>query len=114
MGKQIPPDGGIDCSGYVLQCYKAAGLLTGLNPLLTSVATLWDDDYRIPLKAEQTLPGDTIYFKDTYQPGLSHIGIVSEPGGLRFLNAREAVASEDYLSTYWRSKLAGYGRPKGL
>jgi cell wall-associated NlpC family hydrolase len=112
LGKRIPPDGGIDCSGYVLQCLNQIGVLTDLDPLMTSVVTLSDRSQEVA--AGDTLPGDLVFFQGTYIDGLSHIGIVTEAGGQRFINAREPRVSEDVFSDYWVTHLSHYGRPEGL
>lgn len=114
LGKQVPPDGGIDCSGYVLQAFKAGGLLLSLDPLYTSVNTLWANSR--PLAREDTQPCDLVVFRGTYAtPGLSHVGIVVEPGCKTMLNARQPRASRDALDQpYWLDHLAGFCRPRGL
>ena len=96
----------------MLQVLNQVKLLTFLDPLYTSVDTLSGRSRRVP--AEETQPGDLIFFANTYIRGLSHIGIVSQAGGQRFLNAREPRVSEDGLSTYWQEHLSHYGRPEGL
>jgi peptidoglycan endopeptidase LytE len=112
LGKRIPPDGGIDCSGYVLQCLNQVDVLTNLDPLLTSVVTLSNQCQRV--SAGATEPGDIIFFANTYIAGLSHIGIVTEAGGQRFIAAREPTVSEDPLRNYWAEHFSHYGRPPGL
>jgi peptidoglycan endopeptidase LytE len=112
LGKRIPPDGGIDCSGYVLQCLNHVGVLTDLDPLFTSVVIL--SQRSEPLDAAETLPGDLVFFQDTYIPGLSHIGIVTEAGGQGFIDAREPEVSEDAMNGYWALHFSHYGRPEGL
>jgi cell wall-associated NlpC family hydrolase len=112
MGKQIPPDGGIDCSGYVLQVLNHVGLLNDLDPLYTSVVTLSEACTEVDASASE--PGDIIFFSGTYKSGLSHVGIVTEAGGRRFINAREPRVSEDGLNDYWSTHLSHYGRVPGL
>jgi len=112
LGKRIPPDGGIDCSGYVLQVLNHAGVLEQLDPLFTSVVTLSDACQQIGASAAE--PGDIIFFKNTYIVGLSHIGSVTEAGGKGFINAREPCVSEDRLNEYWTAHLSHYGRAPGL
>lgn len=112
LGKRIPPDGGIDCSGYVLQVLNHVGVFTGWDPLYTDVGDLSAHCKRLDPKDAR--PGDLVFFANTYQPGLSHIGIVTEAGGGAMINAREPRVSEDRLDAYWRSKLSHYGRPEGL
>ena len=110
LGKQYPPDGGLDCSGFVLQCLKHIGLILDLDPLYTSVVTLDRSSERIG--PDLVLPGDLVFFADPYQPGLSHIGIVSGDGWL--IQAIEPRVQEGPLSYYLLSHLSHYGRVEGI
>jgi len=112
LGKQYPPDGGIDCSGYVLQVLQHVGVLSNFNPLYTSVVTL--SDACTEIDASATEPGDISFFSGTYISGLSHVGIVTEAGGNRFIDAREPRVSEDVLSGYWRAHLSHFASAPGL
>jgi len=75
---------GFDCTGLTWYVYREAGV------------TIPNHDLQGQLRAgpsvdrSKLLPGDLVFFKDTYQPGLSHSGIYL--GGNRFINAEtEAV-----------------------
>ena len=111
LGKQYPPDGGLDCSGFVLQCLQHIGLLLDLDPLYTSVVTLDRSSERIG--PDLVLPGDLVFFADTYQPGLSHIGIVSGDSWW-LIQAIEPRGQEGQMSDYLLSHLSHYGRVEGI
>lgn len=111
LGKQYPPDGGLDCSGFVLQCLQHIGLLLDLDPLYTSVVTLDRSSERIG--PDLVLPGDLVFFADTYQPGLSHIGIVSGDSWW-LIQAIEPRVQEGQMSDYLLSHLSHYGRVEGI
>jgi len=88
------------------------GILSELDPLNTSVVTL--NQHCDPVQAADVLPSDIIFFANTYVQGLSHVGIVTEAGGQRYINSREPRAAEDRLVGYWADHFSHYGRPHGL
>jgi hypothetical protein len=112
FGKRCPPDGGIDCSGFVLQVMQRGNILMDLDPLFSSVETI--RARCAPIADESDVrPGDLAFFQ-TYAPGATHIGIVTRPRGVEMINAREPVVSIDAMSDNWRRRLLGFGRPPGL
>lgn len=62
------PRSGFDCSGLVQAVYGKWGIL------LPRVARA---QYKMgmPVKSDKLLPGDLVFFKNTYRRGLSHVGI---------------------------------------
>jgi cell wall-associated NlpC family hydrolase len=60
--------GGFDCSGFVWYVHKALG-----KPVSRGLWGQLNGGPRIALSALQ--PGDTVFFANTYMPGLSHAGI---------------------------------------
>lgn len=104
------PPATTDCSLYVRDVYEAAGLSwpagvrTAEQERQASVPIGWDD----------VLPGDLLYFEDTYDAGppsadghiASHIGISLGAGTHRMLNAVEPVSKEsDISSSYWQEHI---------
>lgn len=95
---------GLDCSGLVV---KAAA--DGGRRLPHSAVTLYglgqavsDDDVR---------SGDLVFFRDTYKPGISHVGVFV--GGTRFLHASSSagkVTLGDLARPYFRQRYAGARR----
>lgn len=96
--------GGLDCSGLVVRAAADAG-----RAVPHSAALL----YRLsdPVPDGALLPGDLVFFQNTYKPGISHVGIYQ--GGSRFLAASSGagrVTTGDLNSPYYRRKYAGAGR----
>src|SRR5439155_21723676 len=63
----------------------------------------------IPISALQ--PGDTVFFANTYMPGLSHDGIYI--GGGQFIHAsdeRTGVTISSINTSYWQSHYVGATR----
>lgn len=112
-----PPDGitTTDCSLFVLQTAKSAGLGAGLEGVRTAeqirqatVAVSWAG----------VLPGDLLFFTHTYEPTepagpdgetASHVGISLGPGTKQMWDAHqragEDVAITDISTDYWQSHL---------
>jgi cell wall-associated NlpC family hydrolase len=83
---------GFDCSGFVWYLW---GQLNG-GP-------------RVALSALQ--PGDTVFFANTYMPGLSHAGIYI--GGGRFIHASDessGVKISSLSDSYWGPRYIGASR----
>ena len=95
---------GLDCSGLVARTALDLG-----RRLPHSAADL----YRLgePVPEDDLRPGDLVFFKDTYKPGISHVGIFE--GGTSFLAASSRagkVTSGDLARPYYRQKYAGARR----
>lgn len=113
-GKVYPePDHGLDCSGGVLHVFQGQGLLTDLDPLYTNCDTL--SGRCATVAKASALPGDLVFFRGTYAtPGLSHVGIVTENGGIAMFSFVGPRALEERLPGRFASYLDHYGRPKEL
>lgn len=62
---------GLDCSSYIRDVFKAVGLEL---PRTAKEQSL-DKHFEIVPKS-QVQSGDLIFFKNTYKPGISHVGIM--------------------------------------
>jgi cell wall-associated NlpC family hydrolase/nucleoid-associated protein YgaU len=95
---------GFDCSGFVWYVHKALGKNVSRG--------LWgqlNGGPRIPLN--QLQPGDTVFFANTYMPGLSHAGIYI--GGGRFVHASDessGVKISSLSDSYWGPRYIGASR----
>lgn len=95
---------GFDCSGFVWYVHKAMGHSVSRG--------LWgqlNGGPRIALSALQ--PGDTVFFANTYMPGLSHAGIYI--GGGRFIHASDessGVKISSLSDSYWGPRYIGASR----
>jgi len=95
---------GLDCSGLIVRAVADAG-----HRAPHSAASL----YRLgePVAADDLRPGDLVFFRDTYKPGISHVGLHLE--GSRFVHASSAagkVTVGDLNRPYYRQKYAGARR----
>lgn len=97
--------GGFDCSGFVWFVYHQAGI-----PLPRD---LWGQLQAGPRVSRLSLePGDLVFFANTYQSGLSHVGI--------YLGAEHFIHAEDYgtgvvisslANSYWGGSYFAASRP---
>lgn len=95
---------GFDCSGFVWYVHKIAGIDISRG--------LWGQLNGGPrISRENLVPGDTVFFANTYMPGLSHVGIYV--GGGNFVNAIDegsGVGISSLGSSYWASRYIGAAR----
>ncbi|OQP01056.1 hypothetical protein B1689_06325 [Geobacillus sp. 44C] len=91
---------GFDCSGFVQYVFDKVGVAL---PRTTS------EQYQtgVAVNKEDLLPGDLVFFKDTYKSGISHSGIYI--GNDEFISATTSrgVAVASMGNPYWEPKFAG-------
>jgi cell wall-associated NlpC family hydrolase len=97
---------GVDCSCLVMLVYRAVGV---------SLPRIASDQFNATtrLSREQLQPGDLVFFANTYEPGISHVGIYIG-GGLQ-INAPtegQVVSIAPVFTGYWGAHYAGAGRVK--
>jgi peptidoglycan DL-endopeptidase LytE len=100
------PSTGFDCSGYVWYVYKSAGISIPRYPLEAQLSS----GPRISMS--DLLPGDLVFWNNTYKAGLSHVGMYI--GGGRFIHAeseRTGVQIRSLSDPYWAARYAGASRP---
>jgi peptidoglycan endopeptidase LytE len=101
----VSPNTGFDCSGFSYYVYRTAG-----RPVPRD---LWGQMQAGPrIKQANLLPGDIVFFENTYTAGLSHNGIYI--GGGRFIHAaseREGVKVSSLSESYWAARYYGASRP---
>ncbi len=98
--------GGFDCSGYTWYVYQQAGIRIPNHDLWGQVQS----GPRVPANALE--PGDLVFFVNTYQAGLSHVGIYI--GGGRFIHASDpstGVTVSRLGDGYWAPRYFGASRP---
>lgn len=97
---------GFDCSGFVHYVLTRAGI-----PIAREIALQYDSGVH-PAK-NQLLPGDLVFFRDTYAPGLSHNGIYVGNGEFIHAAGEDSGVTVSRLSTpYWEEKWFGATRPR--
>lgn len=95
---------GVDCSCLVQLVYRALGVNLPRVAADQFAAT-------VRLDRDQLVPGDLVFFANTYMPGISHVGIYIG-GGLQ-INAPtegEVVQVAPVFTGYWGAHYAGAGR----
>lgn len=113
----LPPDPrgitSIDCSLFVLKVFEQAG-----QPFPAGVRTV-EQIRQVcdPIDENDALPGDLIFFKNTYPtPGASHIGISLGSGSGKMWDAHErstdpsTAVGISTLGSYWQQHWMGMGR----
>jgi cell wall-associated NlpC family hydrolase len=116
-GKEYPhPDFGLDCSGFVLNVLQHMDQLSQLVPVFTGCDKL--SELCDTVSKQDTVPGDLVFFENTYedpQVRYTHIGIITEAGGKRMINAREPKVIEENLETSnLFDNVHHYGRVRGM
>ena len=95
---------GFDCSGFVYYIHNHSGA-----PVGRGMWQQYNGGAHIPMSALQ--PGDTVFFANTYMPGLSHDGIYI--GGGQFIHAsdeRTGVTVSSLYTSYWQAHYVGATR----
>jgi cell wall-associated NlpC family hydrolase len=95
---------GFDCSGFVFYIHNRSG-----DPVGRGMWQQYNGGAHVPMSALQ--PGDTVFFANTYMPGLSHDGIYI--GGGQFIHAsdeRTGVTISSLYTSYWQSHYVGATR----
>jgi cell wall-associated NlpC family hydrolase len=92
---------GFDCSGLVRRAFSTVGI-----ELPASAAAQYRVGEKVPLA--ELSPGDLVFFRNTYKPGISHVGIYL--GENRFVHAasrRQRVVVDALDAPYYRTRFAG-------
>lgn len=95
---------GFDCSGFVWYVMKQKGV--GISRDMWGMFQSGS-----PVSQDQLRPGDVVFFVNTYQAGLSHVGIYI--GGGQFVNAQSestGVIVASMSNPYWASRYYGARR----
>ncbi len=95
---------GVDCSCLVQLVYRTLGI-----SLPRVAADQWRAVQHIP--RDDLQPGDLVFFRDTYMPGLSHVGIyVGHDDMINAPTEGQSVSVMHAFSGYWGAHYAGAGR----
>jgi cell wall-associated NlpC family hydrolase/uncharacterized protein YgiM (DUF1202 family) len=96
---------GFDCSGFTMY---VTNLALGINIGRTVGAQFGTGT---PVNSKNLEPGDLVFFADTYDPGLSHVGIYI--GGGQMIHAgseRTGVVISNVFDAYWGAHYVGARR----
>ncbi|WP_438315905.1 C40 family peptidase [Sporosarcina sp. FA9] len=92
---------GFDCSGFIYYVYKEAGLDVKRVDTIAYHTNSFD--------VEEPVPGDLLFFENTYRSGISHVGIYIGDG--QFIHAGSIeVEVSSIESGYWKDKFTGFKR----
>lgn len=98
FGGRKPPY--FDCSGLIEYVYAQFGI-----EISGTAAMQWDKTLRV----ENPAPGDLVFFKDTYKPGISHVGIYMG-NNMMFNAGGDQLHFASLDKPYWKQHFAGFGR----
>ncbi|MEK4253401.1 C40 family peptidase [Ureibacillus sp. FSL K6-2830] len=97
---------GFDCSGFVRYVFANAGL----DIQRKSSEDYFNQDTTV---VKNPVPGDVIFFKNTYKTGISHMGIYLGDG--KFIHAGDnGVEVSNVHYDYWNKHFVTYKRFKGI
>jgi len=91
---------GFDCSGYVGYVYNKVG-----TKLPRTAASM----YSVSSIVKKPVPGDLVFFKNTYKKGISHVGIFMGENNFISATSSKGVAVVSLSNSYWKGKFAGSG-----
>jgi cell wall-associated NlpC family hydrolase len=93
---------GVDCSCLVQNVYAAAGVR------LPRVAV---DQFNATVPVSDPQPGDLVFFANTYEPGISHVGIYIGNGlQINAPTTGQFVSVASVFTGYWGAHYAGARR----
>ena len=93
---------GVDCSCLVQNVYAAVGVR------LPRVAV---DQFNATVPVGDPQPGDLVFFANTYEPGISHVGIYIGNGmQINAPTTGQLVSVAPVFSGYWGNHFAGARR----
>ncbi|MBE1554956.1 LysM peptidoglycan-binding domain-containing protein [Sporosarcina limicola] len=92
---------GFDSSGFIYHVFNNAELYI---PRWDTLG-MYTNSYYV----DKPLPGDLVFFENTYQSGISHVGIFL--GGNNFIHSgTKKVEITSLSSIYWKDKFTGFKR----
>ena len=95
---------GFDCSGFVYYIHNRSGA-----PVGRGMWQQYNGGAHIPMS--QLQPGDTVFFANTYMPGLSHDGIYIGNGQMiHASDERTGVTISSIYTSYWQAHYVGATR----
>ncbi len=94
---------GFDCSGYVQYVFKAHGI--SLN---RTAATQYKHGTYV--SKSNLMPGDLVFFQNTYKAGISHVGIYIGDGKFIHSSSSKGVTISNLSSSYYVSHYYGARR----
>jgi hypothetical protein len=106
------PENGIDCSAFMQYCYKSIGISLPRTAQMQHDSTLLTI-HKANEKDFQPMPGDLVFFKNTYKSlevTITHVEMVYEPG--KSFGAGNPIGFHDLNDAYHLQHIDSYGRFK--
>jgi cell wall-associated NlpC family hydrolase len=99
---------GFDCSGFTMYVYGNFGLSLPHN-----AAAQYNTRYGAIISSQaELLPGDLVFFANTYTAGISHVGIYIGGGNVvQALSPGQGVGVASLYSSYWAQHYYSALRP---
>ncbi|MBR4971995.1 MAG: C40 family peptidase, partial [Oscillospiraceae bacterium] len=94
---------GFDCSGLVYYVFQQNGVTIG-----RTCAKQYN--VGMPIGKDDLIPGDLVFFQNTYQAGLSHVGIYIGSGEFIHASSSNGVMISKLSNSYWASHYYGARR----
>ncbi len=93
---------GLDCSGFIFYAFNQGGLKIGRD----SSEGYFNNS---TTQVKNPVPGDLVFFENTYKEGISHMGIYL--GNNKFIHAgTDGVELSDVTYSYWSTRLVAFKR----
>lgn len=93
---------GFDCSGFIYYVHNEVGI----NIPRTNTEGYYSRSFSV----SNPIPGDLVFFKNTYKKGISHMGIYLGNGKFLHAGTSQGVTIGNVNDSYWGPKFAGYKR----
>jgi cell wall-associated NlpC family hydrolase len=99
---------GFDCSGFTQYVYRQFGV-----DLPRVAADQYSEHYgTVVTDLSRLEPGDLVFFANTYEPGITHVGIYIGNGDVvQAMNSGSGVAIGNLQEEYWAQHYYGALRP---
>lgn len=96
FGRNDIPGGVGDCSAFTQYIYGMHGYTIGRD---TRAQLEWAKKHGKEIPYFEILPGDIVFFKGTYRPGVSHVGIAT--GGGKMVNLQNDGVIHEKITQKW-------------
>lgn len=93
---------GFDCSGFIWYAFKTAGY----DVARTNTDGYFSRSYYV----DAPVPGDLVFFNNTYKKGISHMGIYLGNGQFIHASSSQGVVISNINDSYWKPRFDSFKR----
>ncbi|MCM3089345.1 LysM peptidoglycan-binding domain-containing protein [Bhargavaea ginsengi] len=93
---------GFDCSGFIWYAFKTAGY----DVARTNTDGYFSRSYYV----DAPVPGDLVFFNNTYKKGISHMGIYLGNGQFIHASSSQGVVVSNINDSYWKPRFDSFKR----